>query len=149
MSNKKKPFSWKRLKNQIMNLLGNPFNMMVFISLLCLFFLIVVPLLQIVANTFTLARSELRRVDGNVGDFTLYYWKYVLVGKLSGTTFWAPLKNSLIIAFFVVIISVPLGSILAWLMVRSDLPGKKFLTFFYRNFTLFYGAHDPCFYGSN
>ena len=129
MSNSRKPFTWKRLKNQIMGVLGNPFNMIVFISLILLFFLIIVPLLQIVQNTFTLARSELRRVDGQVGDFTLYYWKYVLTGKLSAAAFWTPLKNSVTIAFFVGLISVPLGSVLAWLMVRSDIPGKNFLSF--------------------
>lgn len=119
----------KRLKNQIMNVIGNPFNMIVLISLLVLFFLIIVPLLQIVQNTFTLARSELRRVDGNVGDFTLYYWQFVLTGKLSAAAFWGPLKNSLTVAVFVALISVPLGAVLAWLMIRSDLPGKKVLTF--------------------
>ncbi len=126
---RKKPFSWKRLKNQFLGIVGNPFNMIVLISLIMLFILIVIPLVQIIQNTFTLARSEMRRVDGEVGDFTLYYWKYVIGSKLSGAVFWNPLKNSLIIAVCVACISVPLGSVLAWIMVRSDLPGKNALSF--------------------
>ena len=71
----KKPLTKKRLKNLILNVVKNPFNMIVLVSLIVLFCLIVIPLLTMVKSTFTLAQSELRRVDGKVGDFTLYYWK--------------------------------------------------------------------------
>ena len=60
-----------RLKNLILNVVKNPFNMIVLVSLVVLFCLIVIPLLTMVKETFTLAQSELRRVDGKVGDFTL------------------------------------------------------------------------------
>ena len=123
----RRPFNKTRLKNQILNVVKNPFNMIVAISLVILFCLIVIPLLQMIASTFTLARAEAKRYGGEVGDFTLYYWRYILVGKLSGATLWGPLKNSLVVGFFTVIVSVPLGSILGWLMVRSDIPGKKLL----------------------
>ena len=121
----RKPFSIARLKNQFFNLVGNPFNMVVFISLVALVALIVIPLLQMLRETVTLARSELRRVDGQVGDFTLYYWKYLLTSHVTGAVLWQPLTHSLTTGFFTALISVPLGSILAWLMVRSDLPHKK------------------------
>ena len=80
-----------------------------------------------ISSTFTLAQGELRRVQGHVGDFTLYYWKYILTGKLASAVLWGPLKNSFICGFFTVLVSVPLGSVLAWLMIRTDLPGKKIL----------------------
>lgn len=115
----------KRLKNQFFNLVGNPFNMVVFISLVALVALIVLPLLQMLKETVTLSRSELRRVDGQVGDFTLYYWKYLLSSQMTGAVLWQPLSHSLVTGFFTALISVPLGSILAWMMVRSDLPHKK------------------------
>ncbi len=121
------PFNKTRLKNQILNVVKNPFNMIVAISLVILFCLIVIPLLQMIASTFTLARAEAKRYGGEVGDFTLYYWRYILVSKLSGATLWGPLKNSLVVGFFTVVVSVPLGSVLGWLMVRSDIPGKKLL----------------------
>ncbi len=123
----RRPFNKTRLKNQILNVVKNPFNMIVAISLVILFCLIVIPLLQMIASTFTLAKAEAKRYGGEVGDFTLYYWRYVLVGKLSGATLWGPLKNSLVCGFFTVLVSVPLGSVLGWLVVRSDLPGKKLI----------------------
>ena len=121
------PFSKTRLKNQILGVIKNPFNMIIAISLVILFCLIVIPLLQMIASTFTTASAEVRRIGGQPGDFTLYYWKYLLVGKLSGATLWIPLKNSLVVGILTVLVSVPLGSVLGWLIVRSDIPGKKLL----------------------
>ena len=123
----RKALTKRRLKNLILNVLKNPFNMVVLVSLIILFCLIIIPLLTMISSTFTLAQGELRRVQGHVGDFTLYYWKYILTGKLASAVLWGPLKNSFICGFFTVLVSVPLGSVLAWLMIRTDLPGKKIL----------------------
>ena len=123
----RKPLTKKRLKNLILNVVRNPFNMIVLVSLIVLFCLIVIPLLTMVKETFTLAQSELRRVDGKVGDFTLYYWWYMLASNMNKAVLWEPLMHSLVCGIFTTLISVPLGSVLAWLMIRTDIPGKKVL----------------------
>src|SRR5205085_7365390 len=41
--------------------------------------------------------------------------------------FWDAFKNSLIIAAAMALIAVPLGGILAFLMVRTDLPGRTWI----------------------
>ncbi|MCI3207450.1 MULTISPECIES: iron ABC transporter permease [Pandoraea] len=41
--------------------------------------------------------------------------------------FWSAVKNSFIIAFGMLFISIPFGGILAFLMVRTDLPGRRWL----------------------
>lgn len=123
----RKPLTRRRLKNLILNVLKNPFNLVVLVSLIILFCLIIIPLLTMISSTFTLAQGELRRVQGHVGDFTLYYWKYILTGTMANAVLWGPLKNSFVCGFFTVLVSVPLGSVLAWLMIRTDIPGKKVL----------------------
>ena len=123
----RKPLTKRCLKNLILNVLKNPFNMVVLVSLIILFCLIIIPLLTMISSTFTLAQGELRRVQGHVGDFTLYYWKYILTGTMANAVLWGPLKNSFVCGFFTVLVSVPLGSVLAWLMIRTDIPGKKVL----------------------
>ena len=123
----RKPLTKRRLKNLILNVLKNPVNMVVLVSLIILFCLIIIPLLTMISSTFTLAQGELRRVQGHVGDFTLYYWKYILTGTMANAVLWGPLKNSFVCGFFTVLVSVPLGSVLAWLMIRTDIPGKKIL----------------------
>ncbi|HHY52325.1 MAG TPA: iron ABC transporter permease [Clostridiales bacterium] len=101
--------------------------MIVLISLILLICLIIIPLLQMIQTTFTLAQSELRRVNGKVGDFTLYYWKQLFASNLSSALLWQPLRNSLLIGIITSAISVPLGALLAWLMVRTDLPCKDLI----------------------
>ena len=102
--------------------------MIVLISLIVLFCLIVIPLLTMVKSTFTLAQSELRRNPGaHVGDFTLYYWKYMIASSMSKAVLWEPLLHSITCGAMTTLISVPLGSLLAWLMIRTDIPGKKVL----------------------
>jgi len=41
--------------------------------------------------------------------------------------FWAALRNTLILSCGMVIIAVPLGAVLAFLMVRTDMPGRRIL----------------------
>ena len=127
----RKPLTKKRLKNLILNVVTNPFNMVVLVSLVILFCLIIIPLLTMISTTFTAAQAEVmrRRIEGaQVGDFTLYSWTYMLASSMSKSVLWEPLRNSLLIGACVVVISVPLGSVLAWLMVRTDIPGKKVLS---------------------
>lgn len=123
------PMTRERFKNQFRNLVGNPFNVIVMFTLILLFALIVIPLLAMVQNTFVVAKSELRSIPGaSIGDYTLWYWKYLLASPLTETILWVPLRNSLIIGAFVTVISVPLGALMAWLMVRTDIPGKRLLS---------------------
>ena len=123
------PMTKERFKNQFNSLVGNPFNVIVFITLILLFVLIIIPLLSMVHNTFIVAKSELRNIPGaKVGDYTLWYWKYLIASPLTKTILWVPLRNSLIIGAFVTVMSVPLGALMAWLMVRTDIPGKGLLS---------------------
>jgi len=124
----RKPVTGRRLKNQLLNVVTNPFNMIVLISLVILICLVAVPLVDVLKTTFTLAKQEARRTGGEIGSMTLYYWKYLFASNMSAATLWRPLSHSLVISFFTCIIAVPFGSIMAWLMVRSDLPGKKILS---------------------
>ncbi len=118
----------RRLKNQIKAVVTNPYNIIVLIAVVLLVYLIVLPLLDMIATTFELAQRDIRAVGGGkAGDFTLYYWQR-LPSELSWTMLIKPLINSLVIGVCVSVCAILLGSILAWLMVRSDLPFKKFFS---------------------
>ena len=119
----------RRLKNQIKAVVTNPYNIIVLIAVVLLHYLIVLPLLDMIATTFELAQRDIRAVGGGkAGDFTLYYWQRLLASELSWTMLIKPLINSLVIGVCVSVCAILLGSILAWLMVRSDLPFKKFFS---------------------
>lgn len=121
----------RRLKNQIKAVVTNPYNIIVLVAIVLLVYLIVLPLLDMITTTFELAQRDLRAVGGtmdDVGTFTLYYWQRLLASELSWTMLIKPLINSLTIGVCVSVCAILLGSILAWLMVRSDLPFKKFFS---------------------
>ena len=118
----------KRCLNWLKNTFTNPYNLLVIVSVLALSILVVWPLLQMVLTTFQLAPSEARRVKGTPGDWTLYYWQRILNSSVSANMLYRPLLNSLLIASCVSVGSILVGGLIAWLMVRSDLPGKKFFS---------------------
>ncbi len=126
----KLPYSpWRRLKNQVRNAFSNPYNIIAGIALVFLAYLILLPLFEMLKTTLTLAKADLRRVKGGTeGEFTWYYWNRVLFSDVSKNLFWIPLQNSLIIAFSTSAISIFLGAGIAWLMVRTDLPFKRFFS---------------------
>lgn len=119
----------KRLKNQIVSVVTNPYNIIVVIAVILLTYLIVLPLLDMLSTTFSLAQRDLRAVPGGVaGEFTFYYWKRLLASSLSMNLLVKPLINSLLIGFFVSVCAIGVGSLLAWLMVRTNLPFKGFFS---------------------
>lgn len=118
----------RRLKNKFLSVVTNPYNVIVLIVIILLAYLILLPLLDMITTTFTLAQRDVRQAGGTPGEFTLYYWHRLLASEMTSTILIKPLLNSLLIGVFVSITSIAIGSVLAWLMVRTDLPFKKFFS---------------------
>lgn len=118
----------RRLKNQIKAVVTNPYNVIVLIAIVLLTYLIVLPLLDMISTSFTLAQRDARQAGGSAGDFTLYYWQRLLGSNLTYKLLVEPLLHSLLIGFCVSVCAILLGSVLAWLMVRTDLPFKPFFS---------------------
>ena len=119
----------RRLKNQIKAVVTNPYNVIVLIAIVLLTYLIIFPLVDMLSTTFQLSQRDLRAVPGGVaGEFTFYYWQRLLASDLSKNLLLVPLVNSLKIGVGVSVCAIALGSVLAWLMVRSDLPFKPFFS---------------------
>jgi len=118
----------RRLGNAVRNAMTNPYNLLVIVTVVFLSVLVIWPLLQMVVTTFRLAPAEARRTKGVPGEWTLYYWTRILRSNVSGNLLYKPLVHSLFVAFSVSILSILLGSLIAWLIVRTDLPCKKFFS---------------------
>lgn len=118
----------KRLANQIKAVVTNPYNLIVLFAVILLAYLIILPLLDMLTTSFTLSAKDARRIHGDAGQVTLYYWQRLLASNLSKSLLYIPLRNSLLIAVCVSFFAITLGSVLAWLMVRTDLPFKGFFS---------------------
>ena len=90
-------------------------------------FLVIAPLVQIVYTSFTYQSNDLRIVrDATVGDFTIYHYVRVFASKLSRSLFFKPFINSLLVGGGVTILAMVLGTMLAWVLSRTDIPLKRF-----------------------
>lgn len=117
-----------RIKNRISNWCQEPYSVISLVLFLVLMFLIAVPLWEIVKESFQLSVSDAKRAGVEAGSFSLYYWKQLIASKISIKMLYQPLLHSLVIALCVSVISIVVGGTTAWLMVRSDLPFKKFFS---------------------
>ncbi|MGB9757042.1 MAG: ABC transporter permease [Candidatus Bipolaricaulaceae bacterium] len=116
-----------RLKQKGVRLLRRPERLWGVVLLLALIVFVVIPLFYIAIGSFQFDSWGPRYVRGaKPGDFTLFYWHRVLLSRISTSIFWEPFLHSLLIACLVVLISLPLGGLFAWLVVRTDLPFKNF-----------------------
>ena len=121
----------RRLKNQIKAVVTNPYNVIVLVAIILLTYLIVFPMVDMLSRTFVLSQRDLRAVGGTghvAGEFTFYYWQKLFASDLTKSLLVMPLLHSLEIGFAVSVGSIVLGAVLAWLMVRSDLPFKPFFS---------------------
>ena len=115
-----------RMANMVKQFFTNPMNILLLACLIVLGYLMLYPLVEIVDTSFSVARGEAKKLKLEVGAFTTFYWKRCFAEQVSETLFYTPFKNSLTVAVFSTIFSVLTGSLIAWLVVRSDIPGKKF-----------------------
>ncbi|WP_445505482.1 ABC transporter permease [Niallia sp. 03091] len=115
-----------RFFNKSKQFFHNPIHVISIISLLFLFYTIVVPLWEIIVGSF---KTSARDSGAEAGAFTLDYWQRMFGSEISKSLFYQPMLNSLSVAVGVSILSLLIGGSLAWLVTRSDFKYKKAVTF--------------------
>jgi iron(III) transport system permease protein len=96
------------------------------IMLVIMYYMVIIPLYRMVETTLTWqARDVLNVPDAVVGEFTLYHYVRMLTGVLGQIYMYTPLRNSITVAIGSTVLSLLIGGSLAWLVVRTDLPGRK------------------------
>jgi iron(III) transport system permease protein len=89
-------------------------------------YLVVVPLFMMVQETFIVHPLERFQIPGSkVNDFTLAHWYRFFISESAYTFFYRPLVNTLIISFGLSFLALVIGGVLAWLVVRTDMPLKE------------------------
>ena len=98
------------------------------IMLVLMIYLIIIPLYRMVVTTLTVQQKDLMILPGTkLGEFTFYHWSRMLFSKISSIMLYAPLRNSLVVAAGSTAIAMFLGCTMAWLVVRTDMPGRKWM----------------------
>ena len=101
----------------------------VFLSLIMLavmYYMVLLPLYRMLVTTITVNQNDLRAIPGAlVGDLTSYHWLRMLIGEIAKIMTYGPLVHSLTISIGATLLALLLGGGMAWLVVRTDIPGKN------------------------
>ncbi|MEW6670512.1 MAG: iron ABC transporter permease [Thermodesulfobacteriota bacterium] len=107
---------------------SSPQFILTVVLLSVLAYLVLVPLYGLAERTLLWHAAD-TRISRNIepGTITVFHWKNILSGRISGSFFYKPLLNTLLTGTIAALIAMLLGSILSWLVTRTDLPGRSWL----------------------
>jgi iron(III) transport system permease protein len=98
------------------------------IMLVLMFVFVIIPLYSLVKTTVTWSQHDLTRVpEAEVGGLTIYHWVRMLSGVIGQIYTYMPLQHSMTVAIGATLLSLLIGGGLAWLVVRTDMPGRKII----------------------
>lgn len=116
---------YSRFKNYI----RRPHIVISLVLLAILLFIVLLPFAKMAQDSFVWQFADIRLSrDANPGEFTLFHWRRVFASALTKNTLLRPLYNSLAISLSVSACAMTIGTFLAWLVARTDLPLKKTIT---------------------
>jgi iron(III) transport system permease protein len=94
--------------------------------LVLMFYMVIIPLYRLAATTLTWQAHDLTtNPDAVVGELTLFHYVRMLTGVLGRIYTYTPLRHSMTIAIGATLLALMIGGSLAWLVVRTDMPGRK------------------------
>ena len=108
--------------------LTTPSVVMSLIMLLLMFVMVVIPLYRLVATTVVWGPTDLpRHPEAVLGKLTIYHYVRMLTGRIAQIYTFAPLQHSMTVAIGATLLALLIGGSLAWLVVRTDMPGRKLI----------------------
>jgi len=120
----------KKMMNNIRTFFSKPANVILVIFLVLLAMLTLYPLVSLVMETCTVHPMEVQMIGRRKGSFTQRHWfKLLCSGEYSMNNFYIPLLNTFLMSIAASIIAITFGGIVAWLVTRSNLKYKKFISF--------------------
>ncbi len=119
-----------KIANRFRAFIKKPHNVILVILAIALAYLTLFPLVSLVRDTFIVHPSEIMSVKhAKVNDVTLFHWRKVFLdGERSLKLFYQPLWNTVKVSLYSSIIAILLGGAVAWLMTRTNIRYKKFIS---------------------
>ena len=125
------PFSAKQ-RARVRAFFGKPANVILVVFCVVLCVLTLYPLILLFLETITVhAGKEVRATKLPVDAFSLYSLQQLFATskfKYSQLTFYEPLLNTLAVALTASFIAILFGGVVAWLITRTNLKYKKFIS---------------------
>ena len=114
--------NWRRFFRWV----TSPHVILSIIMLILIFYMVIIPLYRMVMTTITYADNDYRYAKGAVeGQITAFHWLRMLTSKVGVVMTFEPLLHSLTISLGATALAFLIGGSLAWLVIRTDLPGRN------------------------
>lgn len=126
-----KPAGKLKFKTKARDFFSNPANVILTVTVVFLGFFTLYPLVLLIANTLKVNIADLMYPElfgKKIGSLTGFHWKRMLFSDMSSIYFWNPLKNAVLMSLLASIISIIYGGVVAFLITRTDIKAKKFVS---------------------
>lgn len=129
MTEIKKTSSWKLSWNKIKTFFSKPQNtILVVMAILCTLTTFA-PIVAIVHDTLKIHPGTIDAyLTGKAKGYSFANYVDLFTGNVAKTNLWIPLRNTLILAVFSCVVSILYGGIFAFLVTRTNLKFKKYLS---------------------
>ncbi len=117
-----------RLWHRLAYLRHDPTPAVAAILTILLTYLVLAPIGAMVVDTVRVQLRDSALTGLPTGSLTTSYFERTFASAVSDILFWDPLRRTLLVATLVSAIAIPMGAGLAWLVVRTDLPGRGWLS---------------------
>lgn len=116
-------------KNRVRTYFSKPQNIILLLFGIILTFTTVAPIVAIVKDTLTIHPGTIdAHLTGKVSGYTLINYVDLFTSRLAKTNLWKPLWNTLLLAVFTCVISIVYGGTFAFLVTRTNLKFRKYLS---------------------
>ena len=129
MSNLAAPDKGAIYKNKLKTWFSQPQNVILLLFGIVLTFSTVAPIVAIVQDTFKIHVGTIdQHLTGKTEGYTLVNYIDLFTSRLAKTNLWKPLLNTVLLAIFTCTISILFGGLFAFLVTRTNMKYKKYLS---------------------
>ncbi|MFI0352647.1 ABC transporter permease [Actinomadura sp. 9N407] len=121
------PSRRRRVLYRVRVLVREPTVLLGLVMCAALLYLVIAPLVSVMSDAARVQYGDENRSGGKPGSWTGYYLWRVFRSPVSKLLFWEPLWHTLVIAVGVIAFALIVGGSMAWLVTRTNIPGRKFL----------------------
>ena len=116
-------------KNRVRTYFSKPQNVILLLFGIILTFTTIAPIVAIVKDTLTIHPGTIdAHLTGKASGYTLINYVDLFTSRLAKTNLWKPLWNTLLLAVFTCVISIVYGGTFAFLVIRTNLKFRKYLS---------------------
>ena len=115
--------------NKVKTFFSKPHNVILLLLGIVLTFTTVAPIVAIVQDTFKIHAGTIdAHLTGQASGYTTVNYIDLFTSRMAKTNLWTPLLNTVLLAVGTCIVSILYGGLFAFLITRTDLAWRKYLS---------------------